>query len=195
MVSFDSFKIDLATDQWHLIREEPPNNRIWMNPKRSLLQQRLILVPPNDLPADYPNIESQRAFYKGMNWPMTAVDSLLIHGVEGFSTLLKVRIEQGRDAYRVLGVMMFTWESFFCGFHFQADELGMTGQREVMASILSGQKFFGPYTDDEEYDAMLPDHPLSLVRRYMKHMAATIDFDDELKRAKPFRGPDWKPAQ
>ncbi len=49
-------------------------------------------------------------------------------------------------------------------------------------------------SDDEQYDSLVPDHPLSCVRRYMKHIPETIEFDAEVKRAKPFRGPQWRPS-
>lgn len=43
--------------------------------------------------------------------------------------------------------------------------------------------------DDEKYDAMFPDHPLSRVRRCLQRLEATITVDPQVRKAKPFSGP------
>lgn len=43
-------------------------------------------------------------------------------------------------------------------------------------------------SDDEKYDRLIPTHPLSRIRQYLKNIAETIEFDEEVRRAKPYRG-------
>jgi hypothetical protein len=232
MITFESFKIDLTADQWHFFKEEAPT-RLWGNPYRDFMQQRLILEPPGDLPPNYPNIETQRAFFKELakqvGGAVLAIESLRVGTVEGFSTLFKFKSPQHATGYMYLGTLMFTFDRFFCSFQFQADEHpnGTSGTREAAVyidlkvkgklppevleaekqppTVINSMEEFvklkreapveNRYADAEEYDSLFPDHQLSRVRRYMKRVAETIDFDDEVKQAKPFRGPAWRPAQ
>jgi hypothetical protein len=227
MPLFDSFRIDLATHDWRLA-QLGETVRIFVNPNRDFLQQRLILTAPPDLPPDYPNLESQRAYFEAMSpaagFAIIAVELIAVKGAEGFTTLFKFRNPENRMGARILGTVMFTFETFFCGFQFQADEHGTTGMREAAAYIIlekegnlppevveakklpprhitsldeyfkeaSARPPFKHFADDERFDAAFPQHPLSRVRSYMKHVMETIEFDTEVRRAKPFRGQQVK---
>ena len=97
------------------------------------------------------------------------------------------------------------------------DEYGTTGMRESLAYVVenrgkkpeidpdapppvhvgSMEEFFdrikqSPITrnpsDDEKYDELIPNHPLSRTRRYLARLAETIEFDEELYKTKPYRG-------
>jgi hypothetical protein len=54
-------------------------------------------------------------------------------------------------------------------------------------------------SDDVEYDAQLPDHPLSRLRSVLRDLGSTVSITDEVKAAAPFvfssgvkRKPWWK---
>jgi hypothetical protein len=219
MPTFDSFKLKLSTFEWQFHKEEGIY-RIWFNKFRDILEQRLILQPPDDLPALYPDVEAQR---KHLEWmigymggAVVKVDTINAKGVEGFASIIKHRIPDTR-AHRYMGTVMFPFEHFFSGFQMQCDEHGTTGMRETMMFAVDrnhpffaaglkqppkainsmeewleeGKKtpvFLHP-ADDEKYDGLVPNHPLSRLRRYMKHIVETTEFDREVWSAKPFR---WK---
>lgn len=117
---------------------------------------------------------------------------------------------------RYIGTLMFPFETYSCGFRFQCDEYGTTGIRENVVSLLetgakkpesdqnkppvilgSMDEFFerikqSPIvrlpSDDEKYDELIPTHPLSRTRQYLKALAETIEFDELVLKAKPYRG-------
>jgi hypothetical protein len=41
-------------------------------------------------------------------------------------------------------------------------------------------------SDDVQYDAQFPDHPLSRLRSVLRHLASTVSIADEVKAAAPF---------
>lgn len=90
------------------------------------MQQRLGLSAPNDLPADYPNIVSQRAHFETMgkqeNFIVVGVELLKIREIEGFSTIFKFKSSQNPMGHLFLGMVMLVSDRFFCGFHFRTEE-------------------------------------------------------------------------
>ena len=145
-----------------------------------------------------------------------SVDFLIVKNLEAFQTIFKFRMPKNSLGMRYLGTLMFPFENFFCGFTFQCDEYGTTGMREAMVyslenvgkksepnpdspppPVLTGDDFFdrikqSPVTqnpsDDAKYDQLIPVHPLSRTRRYLRWLAAAIEFDEEVLKAKPYRG-------
>jgi hypothetical protein len=43
-------------------------------------------------------------------------------------------------------------------------------------------------SDDEQYDARFPEHPLSRARRYLASILASLEVDPSLGEAAPFTG-------
>jgi hypothetical protein len=98
----------------------------------------------------------------------------------------------------------------FRGFRFvlrvECEERGLTGVREavVLAEFLKvgsddmegwAADLYDPslrteplrnISEDEKYDAKFPDHPLSRVRRQMRHLHSTLIVPPEVKAAAPF---------
>ncbi|MFD0580998.1 hypothetical protein [Dactylosporangium darangshiense] len=83
----------------------------------------------------------------------------------------------------------------------QAPEQGMTGLREaVVADRLGPDRYFvpSPYApdatgglpfhmgDDPQYDAMFPDHPLSLLRQALRRLLPTVRLDPRFKAEPAF---------
>ena len=87
-----------------------------------------------------------------------------------------------------------------------APEIGMTGMREaIWAHKASGSEGMNLLrlqdrlraryggsgltrlpADDEEWDSMFPDHPLSRVRRYLSSLAPSIVLAERAKGLAPF---------
>ena len=63
--------------------------------------------------------------------------------------------------------------------------------------VLTKDEFFDRITqspvnwnpsDDAKYDQLIPNHPLSRTRQHLRWLAETIEFDEEVLKAKPYRG-------
>jgi hypothetical protein len=79
----------------------------------------------------------------------------------------------------------------------QAHERGTTGTREAIfvaqalrngtGSVQDG-KFVaqGSSADDEQFDNVVPKHPLSRLRRELRAIAGSVRIDEKVKRATPF---------
>lgn len=147
---------------------------------------------------------------------VVSVEFLNVKGVEAFQTILKYRMEARPLGRMYLGTLMFPMETFFCGIQFVCNEFGTTGLRENLAYLMhpdskkdkerptkppevlnSAEELFNRLeaqpvirlpSDDEIYDKLVPNHPLTRLRQYLKQLAETIEFDQEILRTKPYRG-------
>ena len=50
-------------------------------------------------------------------------------------------------------------------------------------------------SDDEEWDVLFPQHPLSRVRYYMAEIKRTIQLDESVRHSEPFDGPGAKASR
>jgi len=114
-----------------------------------------------------------------------------------------------------MGMVSMPFREFYCNVYFVAMEQGTTGLREVVLVakgkvqmpkqehvpvIRNNEELEAMYrqaregrpkllgTDDEQWDAQFPDHPVSRVRRYLRHFCATLQVDDNVRRFPPFGG-------
>lgn len=145
-----------------------------------------------------------------------SVDFLKVKGIEAFQTIFKFHMPENSLGMRYLGSVMFPFMNCFCGFTFQCDEYGTTGTREALSymvesrlnpqppeappppvQVSSMEGFFDKIrnapvrrlpSDDEQYDSLVPTHPLTRTRRYLKELVETIEFDDEVRSTAPYRG-------
>jgi hypothetical protein len=70
-------------------------------------------------------------------------------------------------------------------FHQLHDRLREENDR--LRAQYGGSGFSRQPSDDEEWDSMLPDHPLSRVRRYLPLLASSIVLAGKAQRLAPFR--------
>jgi len=224
MPTSQSFKPPM--DGWKFL-EQSSTQILWINDAiPDVMAQRFALNPPNDLPVNYPDINSHRAMFETMitqaEGAVISVDFVTVKGIEAFQTIFKFRMPSNGLGKRYLGSLMFPFETFFCGFSFQCDEYGTTGMRESMAYMIetggkksepdstpppvvvnSMEEFFDRVkqspilrhpSDDEQYDPLIPNHPLTRTRQYLKKLKETIEFDEEVRKAKPYRGAQKRSA-
>ena len=113
------------------------------------------------------------------------------------------------------GMITMPFRDFYCNIVFAAMEHGTTGLREA-ALVATGKvqlpaqkelpvvrtdedldrlyrearqgrpKLSG--TDDEQWDAAFPDHPVSRVRAYLRNFRASLEVDSSVKEYPPFGG-------
>jgi hypothetical protein len=216
----ESFKLE--TNGW-TVTKNGTNFISWRNDSiPDFRVQSLSLNPPNDLPANYPDLKAHYKLFEELSKKdgsaVVSIDFLNVKGVEAFQTILKYRMEARPLGRMYLGTLMFPMETFFCGIQFVCNEFGTTNLRESLAYLThpdskkaksepekspvvinSADEFFDHLkeqpiirlpSDDEIYDGLIPDHPLTHVRKHLKHLAATIEFDKEIFKTKPHRGID-----
>lgn len=217
----------ISKDGWKFLQSSPMET-LWVNETiPDIMAQRFSPHPPNDLPADYPNIDSHLAMFEAViskeGGAVVSVDLVTVKDIEAFQTIFKFRMPSNGLGKRYLATLMFPFETFFCGFSFQCDEFGPTGLRENLAHIVetkgkkperdpdappptvlkSMDEFFdrikqAPITrnpsDDEKYDELVPTHPLSRTRNYLKWLKESLEFDEGVHKSKPYRGIEKRSA-
>jgi len=137
-----------------------------------------------------------------------------IMGVEAVRQVCKFWHPAPKDMRKVyLGTLAFPFAEFCYIVRVQCIETGTTGLQEAAVSLIVSQGKPAPpasepivvksmeelfdrmkkapvtrvLSDDEEYDAQFPDHPLTKARRYLKHLAETLVIDPALQKAEPYR--------
>jgi hypothetical protein len=106
-------------------------------------------------------------------------------------------LEPASKAAVYVGSITVPFHDFSFVIKMQAAERGTTGMREAMlvaralndgtGSIQDGK--FVPHgwsVDDEQFDKLLPKHPLSRLRQELKIIAGSLRIDEKVKRATPF---------
>src|SRR5688572_28912221 len=107
MPTFESFRIDLDTHGWEPYQQDS-TAQTWANHNGDFLTQRLVLLPPSDLPAGYPDLDALRAHFESilvgpMGVVIVSLDILSVKGIEAFRPILKFRVPERELAKRYLG--------------------------------------------------------------------------------------------
>ena len=115
-----------------------------------------------------------------------------------------IKIRQEPRGFTYVGSIIIPFEEFSFVVKVQCQERGMTGMREaiLMAKALqSGTMMIRPTgadgaddvsltgewnPDDERYDAISPDHPLSRVRRILSEVAVSLYIEPTVKLCSRF---------
>ncbi|MBI4859167.1 MAG: hypothetical protein HY815_02685 [Candidatus Riflebacteria bacterium] len=136
-----------------------------------------------------------------------------VAGMAGVQTIVKWRDPAPRSLAMVfLGSFLIPFERCWYLLTIESQEVGTTGVREAVVSSMRPELFPRPgetepiqlssmeeffrdvknrpvrrlASDDEEFDRLFPDHPLSRVRFCLKTFQSTLELDDELGREKTF---------
>lgn len=91
MIGSQSFKILL--DDWKLLQQNSTES-LWVNKNvPDIMALRFQSEAPEDLPPDYPNIDSHKALFENAiaqaDGAVISVDFLDVKGVEAFQTVVK----------------------------------------------------------------------------------------------------------
>ena len=217
MASLQSLKFDRTG--WILFQESESKLVFGNDAKEpsDVLSVHYFPIPP-DIVAPLNDIKTLRDSYRsGANQAgagLISADILTAGGVPAVKTLLKFPQEPTGMTY--VGSISMPFRDFSYVVKVQCFEVGMTGAREavVMAHLLQEGKAeidpeknrlkgwsTDPYdpeqefpnmpnmAEDEQWDGEFAGHPLTRVRRHLEKLLDTLDLDDELFEAEPFRGP------
>lgn len=206
MLSAESLHV--PTDGWTPVEGNP---HAWIGAAGDSLVRNYFGVPP-DLPTWSSSLDGMRATYRkalGNHGGLVEVERITIAGHDAVQALLKVKQPTQGMAYMLLLTFPFRDCSFMVTV--QCGEYGMTGMRDTTVGLMlrvkplgpdwtcaDGKPWFGdPYdashagevrrnrSDDAEYDAQFPDHPLSRARKHLEQLRG-ITLPPEAHALAPF---------
>jgi hypothetical protein len=124
---------------------------------------------------------------------------LPLDGVPSIWLITKGQDAQTRGAV-YLGSLTIPFRDFSFVIKIQCQEQGATGMREALlvaealqkgTGRVEGDRFVpnGCSFDDEQFDAKLPQHPLSRVRRELRHIASSVHIEPKVRNEPRFELP------
>ena len=186
--------------------ESTENVHRWLTSEEDLVLLNLCRVAP-DVPASLDNLDALRAGYRSA---VTAQGAALIEAevVDADSCRaiwLIVRVNRKPRGTIYLASLTLPFRDFSLVLRAQCEEHGITGVREAVlldellthsdgmegwvADLYDPNLRTPPFrniSEDEKYDTRFPQHPLSRVRRLMRHLQSTLVVAAEVKAAAPF---------
>lgn len=128
-----------------------------------------------------------------------------VHGVPAVRQLVKVPRPGGPHGQVFLGSWTVPKAGCSTVLKVQAAEGATTGMREATVMAQMGpEAYFRPHpyaadgqfgglpchaADDEQWDALFPDHPLTRVRAALHRITPTVTLDERFRQLPPFAGP------
>ena len=196
-------------------QDENENARSWLTDEGDNLTLYFYEEVP-DIEADTGEITQIRSFYRNFaelnNAAILQVDSMEKSGLHFLYQIMKTPQEEGGTAY--VGTITFPFRDYSYVIRVQCLEKSEIGFRE--AEILAekvrdgtvsvneqSQSLKGwsadPYnktvvtrqmaniSENSEYDVRFPDHPLSRLRRQLRHILSSVILDQELLQAPAYK--------
>ena len=178
-----------------------PNQRIWRTAEGDAIALCYFPNPP-DLPFGASNAAEIRTFYDQVATNAQArVVEVAIQTLDECRTVRTVmKLPQKPSGMTYIGSLTLPFRDFSFVLKIQCIERGMTGGREAALYIkflherkieIVDDKVKGELNyDDPQYDDMLPQHPLSRLRRILKAIEPTFKVDARTKSAPGFKLPE-----
>lgn len=214
MPSIDSVKFD--TTGWTLEQITFEVMR-WTNHKQQILSLHFFDLPP-DIPCPLTDLAELRAAYRiGLAQSGAALISADVFPVAGLDCVRLIFKSPRQPSGMVyVGSLTFPFENFSYVVKIQCAEIGTTGVRDAMVLDMlmqEGVVAFDPETatiagwaadpydptfsapllsnrsDDETFDQMFPEHPLTDVRTSIYRILQTLRADDAVMVSPRFVGP------
>jgi len=188
--------------------------RVWHTPDGDGIGLYYFSIPP-DIKADLRSVDHVREFYRALvmqnNAALIEVDILEVNACQSVRQIIKVPQQPTGMTY--LGSITLPFRDFSYVVNIQCMEYGMTGLRD---SIVLAEKFNtgevtidgedstlrgwmqDPYdssihdvfscnkSESEEYDERFPKHPLSRVRRLLRHVQETLQLSEDVRNEPKF---------
>lgn len=196
---------------WEL-KEQGPQHRLWMMEGPCVVLLRFHHGRPAQHPIEFERVysiyEEECTRNRGVIVSFEITEIATVPTVCG---VFKYRSPKNPRAMAYVGILFVALPDCAYQINIESMELGDTGLRECLAMMLcdkAGKWWPGrdqpprhieswdeveaemantpaPLlpSDDEEYDAVVKDHPLSLVRKTMRQLQANLRFDDCVKAA------------
>lgn len=197
-MSLDSVKFDASRYELQGDRNEA---RVWFLPEGGGVGLYCFTRPP-DLPRRAASVRQLRDRYvAGMDGTMQVVDCRVLPLDEIPSIWLVVKTQDKQAGGTVcVGSLTIPFQEFSFVIKIQCQEQGVTGMREAMivdealqkdTGRIEGDRFVpnGWSFDDEQFDDKLPQHPLSRVRRELRHIASSVRIEPRVKNQPRFELP------
>lgn len=207
-----SRSVILPETGWKLI-EQNAQERTWINETGNAAFSFFFFDIKPDLPFQTMNINAYRSSYRMAalkhEGGIVESDFVDLKGINGLRFIIKVPM--GEHGMRYLSAVTIPFRNYSYVLRVQAEEAGTTGIRDaVVASQLMATGeikpgdngfenwFADPYdkifrqgrlmnkSEDRKYDAVFPDHPLTIVRRMLQKLETEIQFAPEIYKAEKF---------
>lgn len=219
--SISSFRWDLSG--W-TIETNSPSRRIWHNSNGDLLVQNFGPSTSTGLPQKWRDVEVLRQHLLKQSPDQIAVvsiDVVLLAGgdVSAAQYVHKERRAETTHGMTYVGTFAIPFADVFTTLLFIAPEYGTTGVREAVL-VAAGKVEMpipdGPIPhlsneqleielrnwkprlspcDDEQWDSLFPDHPLSRVRQYLRSARESMQVDPQVTHRPPYGDrTGWIPA-
>ncbi len=213
MPSIASLRFDVTNWQ---IKEQSDQKIVWFNRVPDLLILEFS-PHALELPTALRDMAGMRAFIEQMvqqnDGAVLSVENTFCDDLEGIKSIFKYRQTPSSRRSSLgmvyIGLYIFPLAELHYLLKVQCCEYGTTGLREAAVAIQQPRPAPGEYkmissmqeflahlnqqevqhtpADDERYDSSFPDHPLSRLRGYLKHLEETLLVDESVKIAQPFR--------
>lgn len=208
--------LQFDTTGWS-VEQETPDVVKWTNDKAQFLSLHFFAKKP-DIPCALERMDTLRSAYReGLSHAAGAVisaDRVVNNGLECVQLVFKTPRQPHGMVY--VGSLTFPFADFSYVVKIQCAEFGSTGVRDsaVMDLLMKdGTVFVNPVTkkiegwaadpydaqfvapllrnrsDDRQYDAQFPDHPLTAVRQILTGILRSVAADEAILGADKFRGP------
>ena len=191
MPTIDSITFDTST--WSLLDRSSELIR-WRNSMADGLSLNFFSIKP-DIPFNLSEVEILQKFYREnvqrANGQLVEFDVSSVNGIAIIRTIFK--FPQQPHGMFYIASLTLPYEQFSFVIKTQCHEHGTTGIREsiVMSQLLGDGKFdiaeLSKISEDEKYDSMFPEHPLSRSRAYLKTTIQTLNVTPEIQKAPPFQ--------
>lgn len=208
----DIHSLGFATDSWTQIRSSD-RQIVWAASSSDMFM--IDFLQPTDFKHDLRDPEIRLEFEETASSAGGVLLDFAITSIKGLEAayqIYKFWHPGPQDMRKVyIGTLAFPFADFCYIVKAQSIETGTTGMREAAVAIIE-QPSIEPIgepievnsiedlftqmkqgrlqripADNETYDDQFPDHPLSKVRGYLRHIAATLQFDPALLTAPPYR--------
>ncbi len=202
--------ISFDTDGWQFDHESIEKRiKVWITPEDDDVSLNFFPIPP-DLPVGMPDVAALRPFLESLmddDIQLVEVGIATVGGMKAVRSIIKIPMQPHGMAY--VGSFTLPFRDVSYVVKVQCREQGITGIREavLLADKLSqGASFHRNkdgsqkkprdwdtaqwHPDSEEYDAEFSTHPISRLRRVLKHLEATLKIASSLQDFAPFQLPD-----
>ena len=210
MASIHSVTFDI--NNWQLLEVKQYQKR-WSNPQYQEILSLTFFPQPPDFKADLSDIDALRQQSEEAIQPydgeITEISSEVIENVPMLRQIIKVPLNNDGSGRVYIGTYAIPFQKYSYVIKIQCPEIGVTGLRESMATselMREGklelgepnadgtpsqlpeqiQKLISQTTDDEKFDSLFPNHPLTRLRRHLITFKNSIKLDETLHNAEPF---------
>jgi hypothetical protein len=199
--------IDVPLVGWH---SREGSEHTWISDVGDVLTLHYFSIPP-DLPAALSDLDAIRRHYRevlGGQGAIVETEAMMLDTLPALRTIMKIAQQPSGMTYVAGYTIPFRDCSFVA--RVQCVESGITGARDAAVAIkldMHGSAGWraDPYlpryrnsvlrnkSDDAEWDALFPNHPLSRARRHLEALSR-LSLSADVKALAPFTGPPTRPS-